>query len=152
MLQRLHVGQNRVSGDRFMGRHIARESRERRRYAIHSCKEIDGLALARTDVQVKLIDRLKVWNLEEKRLTVGQYMGRADRHGVVARLTGMSNGQLRRAVAGTVVIIPCLGEMPIRLAGEFTGQRSRKLEFNPVFVARTIAWATEPARRCTLTR
>ena len=83
-------------------------------------------------MQVKLIDGLKLGDLEEQRPAVGQDVGRADRQRVVAGLARVAGRQLGRAVAGAVVVVPGLGEMAVGAARRCLGSSgSEKVSKTP---------------------
>ena len=81
-------------------------------------EQVDRRAGAGPQVQVKLIDGLKVGDLEEERAAVGQDVGRADRQRVVAGLARVARRELGRAVARPVAIVPRLGEMAVGVLGD----------------------------------
>ena len=88
-----------MGGDRLGGRTVAGKPGERRRQLVDRREEVDRARPRRADVQVQLIDGLKVGDLEKQRPAVGQDVGRADRQRVVAGLTRMPRRELGRAVA-----------------------------------------------------
>jgi len=67
---------------------VAREPAERSRKPVDRREEVNRWARVRPDVQVQLIDRLELGDLQEQSQTIGQQMGRCDRQGVVTGLPG----------------------------------------------------------------
>ena len=92
-----------------------------------------GAPAVRAQVQVELIDGLKVGDLEEERPAVGQDVGRADRQRVVAGLAGVPGRELGRAVARAVAVVPRLGEMAVRPARRSRGRAAARTSASTPF-------------------
>ncbi len=90
MLERDHVGQDRMGGD-GLGRGMkSGKAGERGRQVVHGREHVDGRLVAGLHAQVKLIDGLKLGDLEKERAATGEHMGRLDRERIVAGLAGVA--------------------------------------------------------------
>ena len=69
-------------------------------------------------VKVHLVRDGQLRNLHEERLPIGQHVRAADGQRVMPDDPRMGDGELGRAIGRRVTVIPALGEMPSRLAGD----------------------------------
>ena len=89
-----HVSQDGLGGNRLGGWLIAGKTGERSGHPVHGREQVDRCAFAGPQMQVKLIDGLKVGDLKEQRAPAGQDVGRPDCKRVMARLAWVTGRQL----------------------------------------------------------